>query len=193
VPIAQSPLDEILGGMYRNLSIVLKTNGNPASLAASLRAAVAEVDRDQPLVRVRTMEDAMSESVAQPRLRTTLLALFSAVALVLSLIGVYGVMAYAVSERTHELGVRIALGATPGDIRSLVVSEGTRLAGIGIVIGIIGALAASRALGALLFGVSATDPATFALAALVLAAAGIAAAYVPARRASRIDPVSLLR
>ena len=193
VPIAQSPLDEILGGMYRNLSIVLKTNGNPASLAASLRAAVAEVDRDQPLVRVRTMEDAMSESVAQPRLRTTLLALFSAVALVLSLIGVYGVMAYAVSERTHELGVRIALGATPGDIRSLVVSEGTRLAGIGIAIGIAGALAASRALGALLFGVSATDPATFALAALVLAAAGVAAAYIPARRASRIDPVSLLR
>ncbi len=193
VPIAQSPLDEILGGMYRNLSIVLKTNGNSASLAASLRAAVAEVDRDQPLVRVRTMEDAMSESVAQPRLRTTLLALFSAVALALSLIGVYGVMAYAVSERTHELGVRIALGATPGDIRSLVVSEGTRLAGIGIAIGIVGALAASRALGALLFGVSATDPATFGLAALVLAAAGVAAAYLPARRASRIDPVSLLR
>jgi len=193
VPIAQSPLDEILGGMYRNLSIVLKTNGNSASLAASLRAAVAEVDRDQPLVRVRTMEEAMSESVAQPRLRTTLLALFSAVALVLSLIGVYGVMAYAVSERTHELGVRIALGATPGDIRSLVVSEGTRLAGIGIAIGIVGALVASRALGALLFGVSATDPATFGLAALVLAAAGVAAAYIPARRASRIDPVSLLR
>ena len=193
VPIAQSPLDEILGGMYRNLSIVLKTTGNPASLAASLRAAVAQVDRDQPLVRVRTMEDAMSESVAQPRLRTTLLALFSAVALALSLIGVYGVMAYAVSERTHELGVRIALGATPGDIRSLVVGEGTRLAAIGIAIGIVGALAASRALGTLLFGVSATDPATFTVAALVLATAGIAAAYLPARRASRIDPVSLLR
>ena len=135
----------------------------------------------------------MSESVAQPRLRTTLLGLFSAVALVLAIVGVYGVMAYAVSERTHELGVRIALGATPGDIRSLVVSEGTRLAGIGIAIGIVGALAASRALGALLFGVSATDPATFGLAALVLAAAGVAAAYIPARRASRIDPVSLLR
>jgi putative ABC transport system permease protein len=115
------------------------------------------------------------------------------VALALSLIGVYGVMAYAVSERTHELGVRIALGASPSDIRSLVVGEGTRLAAIGIAIGIVGALAASRALGALLFGVSATDPVTFALAALALAAAGVAAAYLPARRASRIDPVTLLR
>jgi putative ABC transport system permease protein len=192
VPYAQYPL-EVLGGLFRNVTIVLKTQGHPASLAASLRTAVAEVDRDQPLVRVRTMEEAMSESVAQPRLRTTLLALFSAVALALSLIGVYGVMAYAVSERTHELGVRIALGASPGDIRSLVVGEGTRLAGTGIAIGIVGALAASRALGALLFGVSATDPATFTLAAVILAIAGVAAAYIPARRASRIDPVSLLR
>jgi len=102
-------------------------------------------------------------------------------------------MAYAVSERTHEIGVRIALGASPGDIRSLVVGQGTRLAGAGIAIGIVGALAASRALGALLFGISATDPITFAVTAAVLAAAGIAAAYLPARRASRIDPVSLLR
>jgi putative ABC transport system permease protein len=192
VPYSQYPL-EVLAGIFRNLTVVLKTAGNPASLAASLRAAVAEVDPDQPLVRVRTMEEAMAESVAQPRLRTTLLALFSAVALALSLIGVYGVMAYAVSERNHELGVRMALGATPGDIRSLVVGEGTRLAGIGIAIGIVGAMAASRALGALLFGVSATDPATFMLAALVLAAAGVAAAYLPAHRASRIDPVTLLR
>ena len=193
VPIMQSPLDEILGGMYRNLTVVLKTTGSAASLAGGLRAAVAGVDRDQPLARVRTMEEAMAESVAQPRLRTTLLALFSAVALALSLIGVYGVMAYAVSERTHELGVRIALGASPGDIRSLVVGEGTKLAGAGIAIGVVGALAASRALGALLFGISATDPITFAIAAVVLGAAGIAAAYLPARRASRIDPVSLLR
>jgi putative ABC transport system permease protein len=192
VPYAQYPID-VLSGIYRNMSIVLKTAGNPASLAASLRAVVAEVDRDQPLVRVRTMEEAMAESVAQPRLRTTLLALFSGVALALSLIGVYGVMAYAVSERTHEMGVRIALGASPGDIRSLVVGEGTRLAAVGIAVGIAGALAASRGLGTLLFGITATDPLTFTAAALVLAAAGIAAAYLPARRASRIDPVSLLR
>jgi putative ABC transport system permease protein len=192
VPYQQYPL-EILGGMYRNLSIVLKTSGDAASAANSLRAAVQAVDRDQPLARVRTMDEAMAESVSQPRLRTTLLVLFAAVALALSLIGVYGVMAYAVSERTHEIGVRIALGASAGDIRGLVVGEGSRLAAIGVGVGLIGALATSRALGALLFGVSATDPATFALAAIGLAIAGVVAAYVPARRASRIDPVVLLR
>jgi putative ABC transport system permease protein len=192
VPYQQAPL-EILGGIYRSLSIVLKTTGDPASLAGGLRAAVQEVDRDQPLVRVRTMAEAMTDSVSQPRLRTTLLALFSAVALVLSLIGVYGVMAYVVSERTHEIGVRLALGASPADIRSLVVGQGTRLAGIGIAVGVAGALVTSRALGALLFGVSATDPATFAIAVVLLAVAGGVAAYVPARRASRIDPVALLR
>ena len=192
VPYEQFPID-ILAGMYRNLSIVLKTDGDPLTLAGGLRAAMRDVDREQPLVRVRTMDDAMSESVAQPRLRTTLLVLFSAVALVLSLVGVYGVMAYAVSERTHELGVRMALGARPADIRALVVNEGTRLTAAGIIAGLAGALATSRGLGALLFGVSATDPVTFAIAAAGLALAGVAAAYVPARRASRIDPVVLLR
>jgi putative ABC transport system permease protein len=192
VPYEQYPID-VLSGMYRNLSIVLKTGGNPAAVAGGLRAAMQSVDPDQPLVRVRTMEDAMAESVAQPRLRTMLLALFSGVALLLSLIGVYGVMAYSVSERTHELGVRIALGASPADIRALVVGEGTRLALAGIAIGMVGALTASRALGALLFGVSATDPVTFGVAAASLAVAALAAAYAPARRASRIDPVVLLR
>jgi putative ABC transport system permease protein len=192
VPYQQHPID-ILGGMYRNLSIVLKAGGDPAMLAGGLRAALRDVDRDQPLVRVRTMDEAMRESVAQPRLRTTLLVLFSGVALALSLVGVYGVMAYAVSERTHELGVRIALGATPAEIRTLVTREGGRLAAVGIALGIAGAVATSRALGALLFGVSATDPLTFAIAAIGLVIAGVAAAYLPARRASRIDPVVLLR
>jgi putative ABC transport system permease protein len=135
----------------------------------------------------------MNESVAQPRLRTTLLTLFSAVALALSLIGVYGVMAYAVSERTHEIGVRLALGASPGDIRSLVVRQGVRLAAIGIVIGLLSALASSRALTTLLFGISPNDPVTFAVSAAALTVAAVAAVYGPARRASRIDPVVMLR
>jgi len=192
VPYLQPPID-ILGGAYRNVSIVLKTSGAPEALAGDLRTAVRDVDRDQPLARLRTMEDAMSESVSQPRRRTTLLAVFAGGALLLSLIGVYGVMAYAVSERTHELGVRVALGASPSEIRMLVVGEGTKLAAVGIAIGIAGALVASRALGALLFGVSASDPATFAIAGVSLAAAALVASYVPARRASRIDPVALLR
>ncbi|HEY7287989.1 MAG TPA: ABC transporter permease [Vicinamibacterales bacterium] len=192
VPYLQHPID-VIGGLYRGLSLVLKTDGDAASLAPSLRAAVREIDREQPLARVRTMQEAMNESVAQPRLRTTLLTLFSAVALALSLIGVYGVMAYAVSERTHEIGVRLALGASPSDIRSLVVGQGLKLAAVGIAIGIAGALLTSRGLTALLFGVSPNDPVTFAASALALALAAVAAVYGPARRASRIDPVVMLR
>jgi putative ABC transport system permease protein len=192
VPYLQRPID-VIGGLYRALTILLKTDGDPSALAPSLRAAVRDIDREQPLVRVRTMQDAMTESVAQPRLRTTLLMLFSAVALALSLIGVYGVMAYAVSERTHEIGVRLALGASPADIRSLVVKDGVKLAAIGVAVGIGGALLTSRALTTLLFGVSPSDPLTFALSALALTLAAGAAVYGPARRASRIDPVVMLR
>src|SRR5262249_924399 len=192
VPYQQYPID-VLAGMYRNLSVVVKTSGDPATLATELRAAVRDVDREQPLARVRTMKDAMADSVSQPRLRTTLLMLFSGVALAVSVGGVYGVMAYAVSERAHEIGVRIALGAAPGDIKSLVVGEGVRLAAIGIAIGLGGALVASRTLTTLLFGVSPTDPSTFVASAIGLAIAAIAAVYGPARRATRIDPVALLR
>ncbi len=192
VPYLQHPI-QVIGGLYRALTVVLRTDGDPAALAPSLRAAVREIDREQPLARVRTMQEAMNESVAQPRLRTMLLTLFSGVALALSLIGVYGVMAYAVSERTHEIGVRVALGASPTDIRSLVVGEGVRLAATGITIGIVGALATSRALTTLLFGVSPTDPATFIASAVALTLAAVTAVYGPARRASRIDPVVMLR
>jgi putative ABC transport system permease protein len=192
VPYRQNPI-ELLAPMYLNPTLILKTSGDAAALAGGLRAAMLEVDRDQPLARVRTMEDAMAESVTQPRLQTMLLTLLSGVALALSLVGVYGVMAYAVGERTHEIGVRIALGAAPGDIRALVVGEGSKLAGIGIALGMLGALAASRVLGALLFGISATDPATFIASAAGLGSAALLAAYGPARRAGRIDPVVLLR
>jgi len=192
VPYEQFPIG-ILDGMYRNVSIVLKTTGDPVALAGGLRTAIREVDPNQPLVRVRTMTEAMSESVAQPRLRTTLVMLFSAIALVLSLIGVYGVMTYAVSERMHELGLRVALGATPADVRALVVAQGARLAAAGVGLGMLGALATARGLHALLFGVSAIDPPTFATAAIALVLAAVAAAYLPARRASRVDPLELLR
>jgi len=179
--------------MYRNPTIVLRADGDAAAQAGALRAAVHGLNPDQPLARVATMENAMADSVSLPRLRTTLLALLSGLALTLSLIGVYGVMAYSVSERTHEIGVRIALGASERDIRALVMSSGARLAAAGVAIGVLGAIVAARGLQALLFGIDALDPATFAAAAIGLSCAAVAAAYAPARRASRIDPVGLLR
>src|SRR5262249_11736966 len=192
VPYAQ-PAVSVIGGVYRNPSIMLKTDGDAAAFAGALRAAVRALDRDQPIARVSTMESAMADSVTLPRLRTRLLAVFSGVALALSLIGVYGVMAYAVSERMHELGVRIALGASAADIRMLLVSQGLRLAAGGIAAGLAGAAVGSRGLRALLFDVDPLDPATFLFAAVVLGAAAMAAAYAPARRAGHIDPVILLR
>ena len=187
------PVPEVIGGIYRNVSIVMRADGDAAPLASGLRVAMKDVDPNQPLVRVRTMEQAMADSVAQPRLRTVLLAIFSGVAVALALIGVYGVMAYAVSERTHEIGVRLALGASAADVRSLVVGEVTRLAIPGVVLGLGGALAASQALRTLLFGVSTMDPATFAVAAVALAAAAFVAAEGPIRRATAVDPLVVLR
>jgi len=192
VPYLQ-PTISLLGGMYRNPTIVLRSDRDAAAQASTLRAAVHGLNPDQPLARVTTMENAMADSVSLPRLRTTLLALLSGLALTLSLIGVYGVMAYSVSERTHEIGVRIALGASERDIRALVVGSGVRLAAAGVAIGVLGAIVAARGLQALLFGIDALDPATFAAAAIGLSCAAVAAAYAPARRASRIDPVGLLR
>jgi putative ABC transport system permease protein len=176
-----------------NQYVAIRTSMNPRSLEPAVKSVVADLDKDLPIVNLRTMDELMTEAVAPPRFRTILVSMFAVVGLLLAAIGIYGVMAYAVTERTHELGVRIALGAEPGDIRRLVVREGTRLSAVGIGLGLAGALATSRTLGALLFGVSATDPATFAIAAVGLSIAGLAAAYIPARRASRIDPVVLLR
>jgi putative ABC transport system permease protein len=139
------------------------------------------------------MEQAMADSVAQPRLRTVLLAIFSGVALALALIGVYGVMAYAVSERTHEIGVRLALGASSSDVRALVVREVIRVAIPGIGLGMLGALVASQALRTLLFGVSASDPVIFVVAAVALGLAAAVAAEGPVRRATKVDPIIVLR
>ncbi len=187
------PQPEVIGGIYRNLSILVRSAGDPAPLAAGLRAALTEVDPNQPLVRVRTMEQAMADSVSRPRLRTVLLAIFSGVALVLALIGVYGIMAYAVSERMHEFGVRLALGASSSDVRRLVMREVATVAGPGIAVGIVGALAGSQALRTLLVGVSTTDASTFVLAMVALAVAAIIAAEGPVRRAITADPLIVLR
>jgi len=146
-----------------------------------------------PVANVKTMDELMTESVAPPRFRTTLVAVFALIGLVLAAIGIYGVMAYAVSERTHELGVRLALGATSGDVLRLVFGEAIALATIGVAAGIAGAIATTRLMTALLFGVAPTDLVTFAALAGLLVVTALAASYVPARRAMRVDPMVALR
>jgi len=159
----------------------------------TLRAAVRELDPDQPLVKIRTMEENIGASVAQPRFRTTLLGIFAGCALLLSVVGLYGVMTYSVSRRASEIGIRMALGAQREDILAMVLGEGLRLATAGIAIGTTGALALTRLLKTFLFDTVPTDPITFAGAALLLVAVALVACYVPARRAMRLDPVSSLR
>ena len=152
-----------------------------------------EVDRNQAVTDVRTLEQIKSESAASTRLRTTLLAVFAALALLLSAIGIYGVISYTVAQRTHEIGVRAALGASAAALLRMVLVNGMTLAGIGLALGFAGALALTRLLGSLLFGVGARDPLTLAGSAAILATVALLACYVPARRAAAIDPLVALR
>ena len=179
------PLSQNAG---RKLFLVVRSAAAAASLAPLLRREVRAADRDVVVTGVATMEQALSDSVAQPRFRTLLLAAFAAVAVLLAAIGVYGVIAYSVAQRTHEIGMRMALGARRSDVLRLVAGQGAGLAAAGIGLGLAGALALTRVLANLLFGVSATDPLTFVLVPLLLAAVALAASLVPAHRAARIDP-----
>jgi putative ABC transport system permease protein len=188
VPYGQHP-DPVLAGMYRNVSLVVRTDLAPATLVGSVRKAITEIDPNQPLVRVRTMEDAIGDTVAQPRLQSALLTIFATIAVALALVGVYGVMAYSVSRRTQEIGVRIALGASSQDVVRMIVGQGARLAAIGIALGLIGAWGAIRGL---LFNASGPDWLIFTAAPLTLAFAAILASYIPARRAARVSPIAAL-
>jgi putative ABC transport system permease protein len=192
LPYGQYP-DPVLGGLYRNVSLVTRTAGEPLALTPSVRAAILGVDSDQPLVNIRTMEQSIGNTVAQPRLQTTLLIIFATVAAALAVIGVYGVMAYAVSHRTQEIGLRLALGASRRDVIAMVVRQGVALTAIGIALGLGGAVIAMRALETLLFDTDGLDPPTFAGAALLLAAAATLASYIPARRAARVAPIIALQ
>ncbi len=191
VPYGQYP-DAILTGMYLNLALVVRTAGNPVDATPSVRAAVHETDSAQPLVNVRTMDAAIAGTVAQPRFQMALLMIFASVAVALAAVGVYGVMAYTVSLRTPEIGVRIAVGASPNQVVALVVWQGAQLALMGVVLGLIAAALAAGAMQSLLFDVKGLDPLTFAIAPLVLGLAALLASYVPARRAARISPLVAL-
>ena len=177
----------------RAMALVLKTGLDPLALVPQVRAAVQAIDAEQPIADVRTMDQWVSRSLQNRRAPMTLLAVFGAVALVLSAIGIYGIVAFGVAQRVREFGIRHALGADSGSIVSLVLSEGLRTAGGGIGIGLLGALALTRSLQSLLFGVTAHDPLVFAGVAIVLLAVALAACYVPARRATRVDPMVALR
>jgi putative ABC transport system permease protein len=191
VPYGQHP-DPILAGMYLNLALVVRTTGDPAPVARALRSALREVDPNQPLVNVRMMSTAMAATVAQPRLQMVLLVLFAGLAVTLAVVGVYGVMAYTVSQRIPEIGVRIAIGAPPGRVVAMVVWDGLQLGLIGIAVGLVVAAFATEAVRALLYDVHGLDPLTFVGAAVALGLAALLACYIPARRAARISPLVAL-
>jgi putative ABC transport system permease protein len=171
----------------------MRTAGDPTLQTSALRSALAEIDPNQPLVKVRTMEENMATTVAQPRFRTWLIGILAMLALVLAAVGVYGVMSYTVTQRTSEIGVRVALGAQPQDVFRIIVGEGLRLALFGVAVGLAAALALTRLLQSFLFGISAYDPVTFIAVSLVLTLIAVAASYFPARRATRVDPMIALR
>jgi putative ABC transport system permease protein len=175
------------------LSLVMRTAADPRQEASSLRSAVAEIDPNQPIVKVRTMEDNMAATVAQPRFRTWLIGIFAALALLLAAVGIYGVMSYSVTQRTNEIGIRVTLGAQPNDVFRTVVGEGLRYALLGVAIGVAAGLALTRLLASFLYGISAYDPATFIAVAVLLVAVSAAASFFPARRATRVDPIIALR
>jgi putative ABC transport system permease protein len=184
-PLAQHP--------WPLLAFTIRTAGDPTALLKSAEQAVWDVDKDQPVLRVIPMNALAAQSVALRRVSTLLLAGFAMLALVLAAVGIYGVMAYSVARRTHEIGTRMALGAQPGDVLRLVLGQGARLAILGVSIGVIAALVLTRFMASILFGVSASDPLTFAGVAILLTLVALAACYFPARRAMRIDPMVALR
>jgi putative ABC transport system permease protein len=180
-------------GPWRTMSLVVRVRGDPAAFSPSMRRAIAEVDPTLPLFEVQTMMDVARLSYWDKRLYGMLFASFAVIALLLAAIGVYGVMSYAVSQRTHEIGVRVALGAQLRDVLSLVVRRGVWLTVIGLAIGLVGAFGLTRVLSGVLFGVSPTDPASYIGISLVLFTVGLVASYVPARRAARVEPAVALR
>ena len=192
-PKPQMYLSYRQAGFFEPRDLVVKTDVDPSSLAATVRKAVWEIDKDQPVSNIQTMEEILADSIARQRFSMLLLAIFAAVALVLAGVGIYGVMSYSVAQRTHEIGIRMALGAETGAVLKLAVGYGMKLVIAGIVIGLIAAFALTRVMATLLFGVTATDPTTFTLISLLLVAVAALASYIPARRATRVNPIIALR
>jgi putative ABC transport system permease protein len=177
------------GGM----TVIVKGQSDPNQLVSALREQVKAVDPDQPIYNIRTMDEIRSESVASERLNLTLLSIFAGIALVLAIVGIYGVMSYTVTQRTHEIGIRMAIGAQPRDVFKMVIGQGMLLALIGVGLGLIGAFALTRLMATMLFDVAPTDPVTFAVIAVLLTSVALVACFIPGRRATKVDPVISLR
>jgi predicted lysophospholipase L1 biosynthesis ABC-type transport system permease subunit len=178
---------------WSQLGFVVRTPGDPSSVVAAVRAAMRDVVPGRPLTSVRTMDDVMKDAAAPDRLALTLLGTLAAVAVSMAALGVFGVLAYVVAQRRRELGIRLALGAAGEDVRRLVVLQGLRMAGAGVVIGLAGALALSRVMTGFLYGIRSTDPLTYTAVALLLLAIALVASWIPAMRATRVDPMIALR
>jgi putative ABC transport system permease protein len=185
VPMEQSP--------NFNMSIIVRASVDPNSLIKSIETQVRSIEKDQALTEIRTLERIKDESMAGNRLRTMLLTVFASIALLLAGIGIYGVMSYSVAQRSHELGVRCALGASAWQLVALVLRSGALMTIIGLVIGIAGAFAVTRTLTTLLFSVTPNDPLTLGAVGVTLAAIALVACYLPARRVTRVDPIEALR
>ena len=194
IPSAQTPAmyTRIFGGWFPT-HVMVRAAGDPATLAAAVRAAIHETDPRVPVGLVRPLDEVLAESVAFHRFQMLLIAVFAALALVLAAVGTYGVMSYLVAQRTHEIGVRVALGAVPREVLALVLRRGLALAGGGALLGLAGAAALTRLLASQLYGVRAIDPLTFGAVTAVLIVVALVACWIPARRATRVDPMVALR
>lgn len=197
IELREEPMAELYFSVQQDLwpsmSLVVRSIVEPSSLSASVRQAVNEVDRSVPVADVKTMDHVVSESITQPRFNLFLLGLFSAVAMVLSAAGIYGVTAYTVTQRTQELGIRIALGAQVSDVLKMILGQGMAVIGVGLIAGLAAALGLMRLLRSLLFGVGENDPLTFVAITAVLVLVALIACYIPARRATKVDPLDALR
>jgi len=185
VPITQNP--------WYGASVLVRAAGDPGALASAVKAAIAHVDKDLPVTQVQTMEQVASASFAPPRFRAALVGTLAALAIVLAAVGIFGVLAFSVSQRTREFGVRMALGARTVDVVRLVLGGGLKIIAGGIVVGLAGAAVLTRSIGSLLFGVKPLDPVTFLAAPALLALIALVACSVPAMRAARVDPAVALR
>jgi putative ABC transport system permease protein len=192
-PTTLQTYEPYLQNPFSGVTLVVRTEGHPAALSGPIRGQVLALDKEQPVSRIRTLDQIISGSVQQQRFTMLLLGVFAAVALILAAVGLYGVMSYAVTQRTHEIGIRMALGANAGNVLRLVVGHGMTLALIGVAIGLAGAFAFTRVMSKLLFAVSTTDPLSFAGISVLLTGVALVACLVPARRATKVDPMVALR